>query len=78
METLVFIAFVSLNTPHDCFECLSVDSSIHISTFQLTRAERKLRKQYSKAGELGMSNLIGVASKRASGLPDDDDVQLEF
>ena len=33
IESMCFIAFVFLNTPHDCFECLSIDKTIHISMF---------------------------------------------
>ena len=53
IESICFIAFVILNTPHDCFECLSIDKTIHISMFQFTREEKRMRKKYMKSGSLG-------------------------
>ena len=53
IESMCFIAFVILNTPHDCFECLSIDKTIHISMFQFTREEKRMRKKYMKSGSLG-------------------------
>ena len=74
IESMCFIAFVFLNTPHDCFECLSIDKTIHISMFQFTREEKKLWKKYRKSGSLG-ETAFGVVRPSTEIAEDEDRIK---
>ena len=40
-DTALVLAFFLLKDPHDCFECLSIDPNLTISTFQYTKKEQQ-------------------------------------
>ena len=52
-ETIIFIAFLSLRKPHDCFLCFSkAGPNVRFSIFQFTLEERQRREMFAKEGNI--------------------------